>query len=215
MKKFVIAVVSGVLIAVITAIILNWLNSGSLKYEYEITNFNRSASIINIKIENNSNIIEKDIHIIIDNVSFILGDKKDDNIKIDSSLSNVSFNLNEHKLEIIVPSMRQNEKGDIQVMIIGGSVLEYRFNSDIIITSEKTVGSEKNYLFSDKNFDNTIFFTLTIFLSTTAAWILFIFILDYFATYENKKKDAIERLNKIIEKKGEENIIIDIKKKDA
>ncbi|HFC6394781.1 TPA: hypothetical protein ACFNMY_001503, partial [Neisseria bacilliformis] len=150
-----------------------------------------------------------------DNVSFILGDKKDDNIKIDSSLSNVSFNLNEHKLEIIVPSMRQNEKGDIQVMIIGGSVLEYRFDSDIIITSEKTVGSEKSYLFSDKNFDNTIFFTLAIFLSTTVAWILFIFILDYFATYENKKKDAIERLNKIIEKKGEENIIIDIKKKDA
>ncbi len=207
MKNHIIALVVGILTTVAATFIISWINSGNIKYEYSFNSYDRLASILSINIENNSSQIEKDIHIILPGF-FLLTKEDEKNIKIKSSLSNTSMKIIDEKIEITIPNLRQKEKGEIQLLFVGGTPFtDYSLDNELLITSETTIAKRENYLFTDKNFDNTVFLLIMTVLATCIVLLLIAFISDCLTSYESKKNSLIENLNNLMKNNKENKIV--------
>ncbi len=207
MKNHIIGLIVGILTTVAATFIISWINSGNIKYEYSFNNYDRLASILSIKIENNSSQIEKDIHIIIP--GFFLPTKEEqENIKMKSSFSNTSMMIIDKKIEITIPNLRQKEKGEIQLLFLGGAPFsDYSLDNELLVTSENTIATRKNYLFTDKNFDNTVFLLIMTILATFIVLLLIAFISDYLTSYESKKNSLVENLNNLMKNNKENKMV--------
>ncbi|WP_165088855.1 hypothetical protein [Neisseria yangbaofengii] len=213
MKNHIIGLIIGILTTVVATIIISWINSGNIKYEYSFNSYDRLASILSINIENNSSQIEKDIHIILPGL-FLLTKENEEDIKMRSSLSNTTMKIIDRKIEIAIPSLRQKEKGEIQLLFLGGAPFsDYSLDNELLITSETTIAKRENYLFTDKNFHNTVFLLVMTVMATFISLLLIDFISDYLTSYESKKNSLIENLNNLM-KNNKENKIVSLISKD-
>ena len=207
MKNHIIGLIVGILTTVAATFIISWINSGNIKYEYSFNSYDRLASILSINIENNSSQIEKDIHIILPGF-FLLTKEDEENIKIKSSLSNTSMKIIDKKIEITIPNLRQKEKGEIQLLFLGGTPFtDYSLDNELLITSETTIAKRENYLFTDKNFHNTVFLLIMTVLATFIVLLLIAFISDYLTPYESKKNSLVENLNNLMKNNKENKIV--------
>ena len=199
-KTSAITAIFSLFVTVSAPLILNWINSGKLQYEYSFSHFDRSAAILTIKIENNSSKIEKNIYITIPNS--VISEEKD--IHMSTSISDVSMKKIGKKIEIKIPQLRQKEKGKIKLLFIGDYYFTDYEVTNLDVSSESTIGSEIHYLFRDNHaYDTYSIFSIIMFLSL-AFWVL-IFNIDYqLSPYKRKKELLISHLKNLAEQHNED-----------
>lgn len=125
-----------------------------------------------------------------------------------SSFSNTSMMIIDKKIEITIPNLRQKGKGEIQLLFLGGAPFsDYSLDNELLVTSENTIATRKNYLFTDKNFDNTVFLLIMTILATFIVLLLIAFISDYLTPYESKKNSLVENLNNLMKNNKENKMV--------